>query len=128
MPPAAQPDNEWHLDKKVPLALILAFVAQTFVFGTLLGSFSTRVATLEEQDRRFETALGSRSKLADDRWELVTRDRDRLVRVEEAMKFIADGVRRIEVQIEKAADVMNTRDRDDRRDNNNRFPRNEAPR
>ncbi len=37
----------WHLDKRVPVALILAIVAQTFGWGWWAASISERVTALE---------------------------------------------------------------------------------
>lgn len=40
-------DNKWHLDKKVPLALIFAIVVQTFVVVSWLSTLGERVNNLE---------------------------------------------------------------------------------
>lgn len=44
------PDDDtraWHLDKKVPIALVLAIVGQTFGLGWYASSISYRVSALE---------------------------------------------------------------------------------
>jgi hypothetical protein len=42
-------DREWHLDKKVPLALIFTIVSQTVVVAWGASNLWTRVAELESQ-------------------------------------------------------------------------------
>lgn len=42
-------DNKWHLDKKVPLAIIFTMVIQIVVFSFWGGGFSNRVDQLERQ-------------------------------------------------------------------------------
>jgi hypothetical protein len=42
-------DRQWHLDRKVPLALILTIVAQTVVFTWGASNLWTRVGELERQ-------------------------------------------------------------------------------
>jgi hypothetical protein len=37
----------WHLDKRIPLALIGIILLQTGVFGTWVGAISARVAAVE---------------------------------------------------------------------------------
>jgi hypothetical protein len=40
-------DNKWHLDKKVPLALIFAIVIQTAIVVSWLSTLGERVNNLE---------------------------------------------------------------------------------
>jgi hypothetical protein len=42
-------DRQWHLDKKVPLALIITIVGQTVVAAWGASNLWTRVAELERQ-------------------------------------------------------------------------------
>ena len=42
-----RPFTEWHLDKRVPIALILAIVVQTVGLGVWVGSIQQRVANNE---------------------------------------------------------------------------------
>jgi hypothetical protein len=39
--------NGWHLDKRVPVAIILVLIGQIFGFGYIYASLETRVAHLE---------------------------------------------------------------------------------
>ncbi len=42
-------EHEWHLDKKVPLALILTIISQTLVVAWGASNLWTRVSELERQ-------------------------------------------------------------------------------
>jgi len=42
-------ESSWHLDKKVPITLILAILAQTFTFGWWGASTGARIDHLERQ-------------------------------------------------------------------------------
>ena len=51
MPPLSDPDYEhqWHLDKKVPLALIVTIIAQTIIAAWAASNIWTRVGELEHK-------------------------------------------------------------------------------
>lgn len=52
--------ESWHLDKKVPIALIGALLLQTAGFGIWMGSMQERVATVEAwqtKNERLDTRL-----------------------------------------------------------------------
>lgn len=70
------PLTGWHLDKRVPLALIIALIAQTITFGMWVGSINTRVDQLEAR--------------ADDTQGL----RDRLIRIETLQETILERLGR----------------------------------
>ena len=53
--------NEWHLDKRVPLALILTIVVQTAMLGVWVGSLQARVAANE---RAIEASADTAERLA----------------------------------------------------------------
>ena len=40
-------DNKWHLDKKVPVAMIIAIIFQTGIFVWWMASLAERVNSLE---------------------------------------------------------------------------------
>jgi len=42
-------DNAWHLDKKVPITLIGAILAQTFGFGVWAATLNARINDLERE-------------------------------------------------------------------------------
>lgn len=52
-------DKRWHLDKKVPIALIVTLVLQTGAFMFWMGSLSQRVDYLE-QNRTANAPQGER--------------------------------------------------------------------
>ncbi len=42
-------NNRWHLDKRVPIALITAMTIQIVIFAYWVGGFNNRVEQLEKQ-------------------------------------------------------------------------------
>jgi len=70
------PLTGWHLDKKVPLALISALVMQTAVFGMWVGSINTRVEALENRQVALEEL------------------RDKMIRVEVLLETLAQRLDR----------------------------------
>lgn len=77
-PNEGSPIKGWHLDKRVPIALIAALALQTGTFGFWLGSVQTRVNNLEQ-----------RSALNDE-------VRERLVRVETLLEGLISRLDRRE--------------------------------
>lgn len=73
-----QHDNRWHLDKRVPLALIFAILLQTVVVVSWLSTLGERVNQLERD--RAATAPQA----------------DRLTRVEVKIESIQAATERIE--------------------------------
>ena len=67
-------DKHWHLDKRVPIALILAILVQSFGAVWWAASFERRVIVLEET-----------SKAGTD-------IRDRLARIEEAQRWVGSSI------------------------------------
>lgn len=78
--------RQWHLDKRVPLALIITLATQTVIFGFWLGQMSNSVATLQDQVR----LLGSYQ--------------ERLTRVETRVDNANDMLARIDVRLERMED------------------------
>ncbi len=77
-------DGAWHLDKKVPLALLFAIAVQSGVFIAWGSSLNERVAQLE----RSAVAAAPQS--------------DRLVRVETKLEAIGDAITEIKNLIRSA--------------------------
>lgn len=73
--------GSWHLDRRVPLALIVTIVLQTGGLIWWASQLSARVDTLERQQTISEP------------------QRDRLTRVEVRIDSIADSINRIEALI-----------------------------
>lgn len=69
---------EWHLDRKVPISLIIAVILQTLTFGVILGSFQERLTGLER-------AVAAQNDVS-----------ERLIRVETLMHSIDRRLERME--------------------------------
>jgi hypothetical protein len=69
--------GQWHLDKRIPIALVIAIGIQTLAIGTWVGSIDTRVAALEAAQQAN------------------TDVRERVIRMEEQLKYIRQGVDRL---------------------------------
>lgn len=76
-------DREWHLDKKVPIALILTIALQTVAVVWWASDLSARVTQLERQDV-------SRAPQA-----------ERLTRVEVKIEAVQEGITEIKRLIRK---------------------------
>lgn len=74
-------DNNWHLDKRVPIALILTILVQTGAVGLVIGQTLTRVASLEVKMEKSDGVS------------------ERLARLEAASAFQVDTLRRIEARL-----------------------------
>lgn len=78
--------EQWHLDKKVPLAIIVAIVVQTLTFVAVGASWQANV----------ENRLGALEKQSDER----KGQGDRLIVVEEQLRYIKESLSRIETKLE----------------------------
>jgi hypothetical protein len=74
-------DNNWHLDKRVPIALIAAILVQTGAVGLVIGQTLSRVAHLETKMEKSDGVS------------------ERLARLEAASAFQVDTLRRIEARL-----------------------------
>jgi len=83
----ANNEESWHLDRRVPLAMIFAFVAQTLVLvyvgTTWKVEVESRLNVLEKFDERAQS------------------QESRVIVVEQKPTFIADSVQRIEDALAK---------------------------
>ena len=50
-------DKTWHLDKRLPIGIIMAILLQTAILGSFLGSLESRVTAIEGS--RFTAAQGA---------------------------------------------------------------------
>lgn len=80
-------DVHWSLDKKVPLALIIALIIQTVGISWWAATLSSQVTYLESRVTKAEVVI-EREALSN---RLAS---DRLIRVEEGVKAILDLARR----------------------------------
>ena len=77
--------EEWHLDKKVPISIIIALVLQTFGFVAIGSAWKAEV----------ESRLAVVEKQVDER----KNQGDRLIVLEEQLRFIKESLTRIEVRL-----------------------------
>lgn len=70
-------DRHWHLDRKVPIAIILTILVQTAGVAWLLATINARVETLE---RRVEATAPQA---------------DRITRLEVRLDYIVEGIAEI---------------------------------
>lgn len=85
-------DGAWHLDKKVPLALIFTILAQTAMAFWWASSVNERVAILERGANVAATAAGPQES--------------RLTRVEVKIENIQAGVDEIKALIRRGPDPI----------------------
>ena len=86
----AEPDdNQWHLDKKVPISLIAAIMIQTVAIAWWGATLTERVDRLEE--------------ISSARQPLV----ERIARQEALMESVQDTTRRIETKVDRLIDQDN---------------------
>lgn len=76
-------NTKWHLDKKVPIAMIVTIAMQTAGFVWWAASLSERVNTLERDALRSAPYA------------------ERIVRLETKMESIADGIQEIKRLLSK---------------------------
>lgn len=81
---ASDTENQWHLDRRVPVAIILTLVVQLVGFGMLIGNIENRVKTLE-------IASSSRSVLP-----------ERMARLEERLVSLQRVLERIDRKLDGA--------------------------
>ena len=77
--------EEWHLDKKVPISIIIALVLQTFGFVAIGSAWKAEV----------ESRLAVVEKQVDE----LKNQGDRLIVLEEQLRFIKESLTRIEVRL-----------------------------
>lgn len=85
----------WHLDKKVPIALIVTILVQTFLAGAFFSRMDSRISTLEENRRNLDI------------WRDGTQDKldainVTLGRVDEKMQAQGDTLRDIKESLKRA--------------------------
>lgn len=78
-------DNGWHLDKRVPVAIIFTLVAQIVGFGWIFGALENRVAQLERR--------------ADIQAAIVRELPEKLGRLDEQMRSVKQTLERIDKKL-----------------------------
>lgn len=96
----SQPDTVWHLDKRVPVALIITILLQTVGAGIWVGTIASRVTTLEQQSDRQSDQIDKGAAFSQ-------QTATSLARLEEAVKALkesqTEGFRRIESSLREKA-------------------------
>lgn len=77
--------NQWHLDRRVPVAIIITLIVQLVGFGMMIGNIENRVKNLE-------TASSSRSVLP-----------ERMARLEERLVSLQRVLERIDRKLDGAS-------------------------
>lgn len=78
--------EQWHLDKRVPIGIIFALLIQTITFFTIAAAWKTSVDVRIE--RLEETAVDS------------TKQGDRILILEQKFNYIVDSLARIEKKLD----------------------------
>lgn len=86
-------ERSWHLDKKVPIALIVTIFAQTAAFGWFTSALFHRVDTLERDASAARVVVEREISLRGPQ-------ADRLTRVEVKLETIQEGVTEIKRAIQ----------------------------
>ncbi len=79
-------NEEWHLDKKVPIAIIIALLIQTVAFVSIAASWKATVDSRLERLEKSESDTNSQG--------------DRILILEQQLKFIVDSLSRIEKKLD----------------------------
>lgn len=91
-----KPDLEsWHLDRKVPITIILTILIQTFGLVWWASKMDSRVGSLEDGARKGD-ALHA---ITESKLETLRGDRDRLVRMETQLEGIQRSIQRLESRL-----------------------------
>ncbi len=96
--------GQWHLDKRIPVALILGIMAQTVVIGAWVGSIQSRVTAIESRQDDNMDAIRA----------LVTNrvgTAERLATLEEGAKSSRELLERIDKKLDKFVDTYGARQR-----------------
>lgn len=101
MPTDAEPES-WHLEHKVPIAIIVTIAIQTFALVAWAAKLDSRVSSLETKDATQQTLIDAKVRVADERWENIIRERDRMARLEEKLAGAIDVLKRIEAKLDRS--------------------------
>lgn len=86
----------WHLDKRVPVVIVGAILAQTFGFGWWAATVSQRQETNTARITALETAVADSRDLATD-----------IAVIKNNVETIKDSLRRLETQVDGKPGKMN---------------------
>lgn len=98
--PAREPEH-WTLDKKVPIAIIIAMLTQFAGAIWMVSRLNSDVVELQKADARLEAVLKENRDRVDRVDAARTAGEMRLVRVEEQIRQIYETVKRIDDRLER---------------------------
>ena len=85
--------TEWHLDKRVPIGLILAILVQTAALGIWLGDLNSRVSSIEHSRYTREQGLVAEERINQNRLQ-VDRLEARTVRTLDSINAKLEDIQR----------------------------------
>ena len=86
-------DKHWHVDRRVPLAILGGLLMQTFAIGWWASGINERLTAVERDQTKADQAAQIRMTALEGR----QRDADNLgIRVDEQLKAVKEGLTRIE--------------------------------
>lgn len=89
--------ENWHLDKRVPITLVVTIVLQTFAVGWFISSINSRVESIESKTLRLETVFDLRRTIVD-------RNTVKVAVIQESLSNIEESLRRIEKGLQEKGD------------------------
>lgn len=86
---------QWHLDKKIPITIIVTLILQLVGFGWIASKLDSRIESLEKADTRHERSLETQTAASDDA-------KARIIRIEEGMRHTLEALARIEENVSRS--------------------------
>lgn len=90
----------WRIDHTIPIAFLLGLAIQTGCFIWYAAKLDARVQALEASDVRMLAERAERRAAVDAKTEALSKNGDRLTRLEAATDFIVQSLRRIEQKLD----------------------------
>lgn len=87
---------QWHLDKKIPITIIITLILQLVGFGWIASKLDSRIESLEKADVRHERSLDAQNIASDDA-------KARIIRIEEGMRHTLEALARIEENVSRSS-------------------------
>lgn len=94
--------SAWHLDKRIPLALIFTLVAQIFAFGWAASAFNSRLGTVEETIHEWSALRSQR----DTQFLVIA---DTLGRLQNSTENTKDQIKEIKASLDQIAVALGER-------------------
>lgn len=87
-------DNAWHLDKRVPVAIIITLITQLIGVAVLASKLDSRVEALEKSDARHERRIEGLTTERDG-------SRERLTRLESQSAQALELLRALDAKVDR---------------------------